>query len=107
MTLSKEALGNRLLGSLSRIAKYGLIRAVLLLITVTITVYVTIVIANFGGRLDEFVKSEIEYGLGMSMRDRTDLTHEEKEEIFEQRKAAAFEAAGLNVPGTNTPSDVK
>ncbi len=84
--------------SLSRIAKYGLVRGLLLLTTVIITVYVTIVIANFGGHIDEFIKSDIEFAIGMSMRDMTDLTHEEKTEIFEQRKAAAFEAAGLNVP---------
>lgn len=98
MTLSEETIKTGPLGNLSRITKYGLVRAILLLITVAITVYVTIVIANFGGAIDEFVKSEIEYALGMSMKGMTELNHEEKAEIFEQRKAAAFEAAGLNVP---------
>jgi peptide/nickel transport system permease protein len=98
MTLREKTAGTGILANLLRISKYSLVRAILLLITVTITVYLTIVIANFGGALDEFIKSEIEYALGMSMKGMTDLTHAEKKVIFEQMKAEAFEAAGFNVP---------
>ncbi len=85
------------LHNVTRIAKYVLIRAVMLFATVAATVYLMIVIANFGGYLDEAIKADIDFAIGMSMRGLQGTT-EERAEIFEQRKAAAYEAAGLNTP---------
>jgi peptide/nickel transport system permease protein len=80
------------------VGKYVLARATVLLLTVVIAVYLTILVANLGGYVDEAVKADIDYALGMSMRDRTELTGDEKVEIFEQMKEAAYDAAGLNQP---------
>jgi peptide/nickel transport system permease protein len=85
------------LQNVSRIAKYVLTRAVMLFATVAVTVYLMIIIANYGGYLDEAIKGDIDYAIGMSMKGLQGTT-EERAEIFEERKAAAYEAAGLNTP---------
>jgi peptide/nickel transport system permease protein len=85
------------LRNLTRISKYVLIRAVTLFLTVAVTVYLMIVIANLGGYLDEAIKADIDYAIGMGMKGLQGTT-EERAEIFEQRRQAAYEAAGLNTP---------
>lgn len=81
-----------------RLLRYTVLRAITLSFTVAIAVYLTILIANFGGNIDTFVKADIDFRVGGSMRYLKDVTLEEKAEIFEQRTAAAYEAAGLNTP---------
>jgi hypothetical protein len=68
------------LQNVTRMAKYVLTRAVMLFSTV-----------------DEAIKGDIDYAIGMSMKGLPG-TSEERAEIFEQRKAATYEAAGLNIP---------
>jgi len=71
-------------------------RAAILLATVAATVYITIIVANFGGYIDESIRANIDFGIGMSMRGMQDVTTEERDTIFEKRRQAAYEAAGLN-----------
>ncbi|MEM1507555.1 MAG: ABC transporter permease [Candidatus Bathyarchaeia archaeon] len=52
----------------TRVAKYILKRAVTLLVTVVIAVYVTIWIANMGGYVDEIIKSDILLSVSQSVR---------------------------------------
>ncbi|MBN1249247.1 MAG: ABC transporter permease subunit [Anaerolineae bacterium] len=85
-------------GNASRILRYVLIRAVTLLVTVVVAVYLTILIANFGGQIDAFVRADIDFAVGLSMKDVRGLTTEERAEMAEARRQAAYEAAGLNTP---------
>jgi peptide/nickel transport system permease protein len=84
-------------GTLPRVGKYVLARAAILFLTVVVTVYVTILVANLGGYVDKVVKAQIDFALGDS-RTMKGLTPEEQAELFEQRSQAAYEAAGLNQP---------
>jgi len=83
---------------LSRILKYVLVRATTLLVTVVAAVYLTILIANFGGQIDDFIRGDIAFAVGESMRGLRGLTTEERATIAEERRQAAYEAAGLNTP---------
>jgi len=80
------------------VAKYAIVKAIILFITVAVAVYLTIFIANLGGYVDEVIKGNIDFALGMSMRGMKGVSAEEKVEIFELQKEAAYEAAGLYVP---------
>ena len=92
------AADNGIVSTLSRVGKYVFGRAMVLLLTVVVAVYVTILVANLGGYVDEVVAADIDFALGMSMKDMAGVSAEEKVEIFEQGKQAAYEAAGLNQP---------
>lgn len=80
------------------VVRYMLIRAVSLLLAVVVGVYLTILIANFGGQIDEFVRADIDFAVGLSMQNVRGLTTEERAEMAEARQQAAYEAAGLNTP---------
>ncbi len=80
------------------ILRYTVARAAILLTTVAATVYITIIVANFGGHIDESIRANIDFGIGMSMRGMQNVTTEERDAIFEERRQAAYEAAGLNTP---------
>ena len=80
------------------ILRYTAARAAILLATVAATVYITILVANFGGQIDESIRADIDFGIGMSMRGMQNVTTEERDAIFEERRQAAYEAAGLNTP---------
>ncbi|MCD6284409.1 MAG: hypothetical protein J7M39_00675 [Anaerolineae bacterium] len=56
-------------------------RAAILLATVAATVYITIIVANFGGYIDESIRANIDFGIGMSMRGMQDVTTEERDTI--------------------------
>ncbi len=83
---------------LSRMLKYVLVRATTLLLTVVAAVYLTILIANFGGQIDDFIKADIDFAVGLSMRDMRGITTEERATIAEERRQAGYAAAGLNTP---------
>ncbi len=51
----------------SRVAKYSAVRILTLFITVVISVYLTIMIANMGGYVDRMMKSEIEENITMQV----------------------------------------
>ena len=53
--------------ALSRLAKYTLVRAVLLLLALTVAVYITVIIANMGGELDKIRRAEIRQEIGMQV----------------------------------------
>lgn len=83
--------------TLARVGKYTLVRATVLLITVIVAVYAMILVANLGGYVDEVVRSNIEFAIGMGLRGSGE-TSEERLETFERLTEAAYEAAGLNQP---------
>ena len=53
--------------ALSRISKYVVVRLITLFITVVIGVYLTIMIANMGGYVDNIMKGEIRESIGMRL----------------------------------------
>jgi peptide/nickel transport system permease protein len=87
--------------TLSRFIRYSSIRLVTLCIMVTISVFLTIIVANLGGFLDKVVSSDIEESIssmirGGWLRDVTDIA--ERNQMIEPTRAAMREAAGLNSP---------
>ncbi len=68
---------------LSRMLKYVLVRATTLLLTVVAAVYLTILIANFGGQINAFIRADIDFAVGLSMRDMRGITTEERATIAE------------------------
>src|SRR5512135_1743746 len=48
------------LSTLSRVARYTLVRMIVLFLTVVVAVYLTILIANMGGYVDQIQKAQIQ-----------------------------------------------
>jgi len=79
-------------GNLWRITKYGLVKGTTLLITVVIAVYLTILVANMGGYVDEMRKSELRFQIDQQINQNEDLrtlTAQEKkayaDEVYQVR----------------------
>lgn len=51
---------------ISRLGRFALLRAVFLVLAVLIAVYITVIIANLGGELDNIRRAEIRYEVGMA-----------------------------------------
>ena len=51
---------------INRLGKFTLIRAVLLFLAVIVAVYLTVIIANLGGQLDDIRKAQIRYEIGQA-----------------------------------------
>jgi peptide/nickel transport system permease protein len=81
-------------------SRYILARLATVLGTAVIAVYITIIIANFGGYVDEIIKSNIDDAInGMVMGGwLKDTPTEEKFAIIEQTTLEMQDAAGLNQP---------
>lgn len=87
--------------TLNRIGKYTLLRLVTLFVTVVIGVYLTIMIANMGGKVDDIMRSEIRerVTLGIAMNPTfQNLTSEERDTLVAARVASEEERMGLNQP---------
>lgn len=86
--------------TLFRIARYTFIRAITLLLTVVVGIYLIILIANAGGYVDEFFKAEITQSLmGQVMGGwLDDEPQEEKERIIAETQWQMEEAMGLHQP---------
>ena len=80
--------------------RYILGRGALSLLAVVTAVYIIILVANYGGFIDEIVKGRIELTLGGMVREGwlRDVPEEERTLVYEQTRAAMQEAAGLNKP---------
>jgi peptide/nickel transport system permease protein len=85
----------------SRILKYSVVRLISLFVTVIIGVYLTIMIANMGGYVDQIMKGQIRDG--MAMRVRLDPAYQqmdptEKARYFQAQVENEEERLGLNKP---------
>ena len=102
--LTDPSLSNQSTGgsrsSWGRIGKYALVRVITLFFTVVATVYLTIVIANWGGAMDEAVRANIRFSLFNAQRGGwlDDVPPEEREQVVEETLAAMEDAMGLNDP---------
>ncbi len=87
--------------SLARLARYTLVRLVTLLIAVVVAVYLTILIANMGGYVDEIRRAQIREAVGIALSADPGfalLGDEERRKVWEQTVAIEEESLGLHLP---------
>jgi peptide/nickel transport system permease protein len=88
-------------GTLSRVAKYTALRGVTMFITVVIGIYLTILIANMGGYVDEIMRGSIRESVGMSLRNEEffkRMDSESKAAYFEEQVMLEEKRLGLDQP---------
>lgn len=91
----------RRLESFSRVFRYVLVRGLTLLVTVTIGVYLAILIANGGGYVDEMRKGQVREQVSLILaadQEMTFLTLQERREIEADMVRAQIEKLGLDRP---------
>lgn len=90
----------RAVGLWRNLARYIAGRVLMLGVGVITAVYLTIIIANFGGYVDEIIASDLEFAIGMavSSENMPDLTADERETLYAQLLEQAKDARGLNDP---------
>src|SRR5690606_34113204 len=87
--------------NLSRLLRYILVRGVVLLITVTIGIYLTIIIANGGGYVDEIRKASIREQVSLSLQGNEllrDYTVEERKAYEERLLELEYKKLDLDKP---------
>lgn len=87
--------------NIKRLLKFLAKRVIFLFITVVIAIYLTIVIANAGGYVDEIAKSEIYFYVAMSVKNDPTLqglTDVQKREIIESRFKNEVKRRGYDKP---------
>lgn len=87
--------------TLSRVLKYTGLRAVTVLLTVVVGVYLTILIANMGGYVDEIMKGQIKQKIVLELREQEDfkkLSPEGKLIRIESEAADEEKRLGLDQP---------
>jgi peptide/nickel transport system permease protein len=84
-----------------RLARYIVVRLVTVMITVTIGVYLTILIANMGGYVDTIIRNEIRDNTTQSMIANPafrNLAPEVRQKLIQEKIASQEERLGLNQP---------
>lgn len=97
MAYQKKATSNTLI----RLARYSAVRLVTLFITVVIGVYLTILIANMGGYVDEILRGEMRERISIAVSlnpTYRDYTVEQRNNIINAQIAQEEERLGLNRP---------
>jgi peptide/nickel transport system permease protein len=87
--------------TLGRVAKYSVFRLVSLFVTVIIGIYLTIMIANMGGYVDNMMKSEISETVTMQIQmnpNYKNLTPEARKELTEAEIQNEIERLNLDQP---------
>ncbi len=87
--------------TLNRLLKYTAVRLVTLFITIVIGVYLTILIANMGGYVDEIMKGEIRQNISISVSINPayrDYTVEQRSALIDNQIRVEEERLGLNRP---------
>lgn len=87
----------------SRVARYTLVRMVMLFLMVLVGVYLTILVANMGGYVDEIRRGAIREGVsvrifGDESAEMKRLSAEEKNQLIEQQVALEEKRLGLDKP---------
>ncbi len=87
-------------GTLARVAKYSLYKGILLFFTVVVGIYITILIANLGGYIDEIFKGQIALSIAGMVQGGwlDDVPQEEKDALIEQTVWQMEENMGLHEP---------
>ncbi len=89
--------------TINRVLRFSLVRLVLLMITVTIGIYLTVIVANMGGYVDQIRKGEIRSRISMEVYMSQDpemrqKSPEEKKKIVDERVALEEKRLGLDKP---------
>ena len=87
--------------TLLRVSRYIVVRLLTLFVTVVISVYLTIVIANMGGFVDQIMRGEIRERVTSSIANSPTFKQMDpavRQELIAERIAAEEERVGLNVP---------
>jgi len=87
--------------TLARVAKYTGLRLVTLFITIVIAIYLTILIANMGGYVDQILRGEIRDRITTEVFQNPgnrELTVQQKTKLAEDRIALEENRLGLNRP---------
>lgn len=85
----------------ARVAKYTGLRLVTLFVTIVIGIYLTILIANMGGYVDEILRGEIRERIAVGVSNNPafrDYTPEQRSKYIDERVALEEERLGLNRP---------
>jgi peptide/nickel transport system permease protein len=82
----------------SRVAKYTVGRAAMLLLMVAVGVYLAIVVINYGGYIDRIAQTQINESLNFVSLSMRDSSPEEVAKATEEMRWAMEEAAGLHEP---------
>ncbi|MCL4868996.1 MAG: ABC transporter permease [Anaerolineae bacterium] len=88
-------------GALNRILKYTLVRTIVLFITVVVGIYLTILIANMGGHVDNIRKAQIREGLAVAVGlsdEFRQLTPEMRRQTIEALALEEERRIGLDQP---------
>src|SRR5512138_551647 len=84
-----------------RVAKYAALRLVSMIVTVTIGVYLTILIANMGGYVDTIMRNEIRDNITQAMIANPqfrNLDSQVRQKLIEDKIASEEQRLGLNQP---------
>src|SRR5450759_63884 len=84
-----------------RLVRYTALRLVTLAITVTVAVYLTILIANMGGYVDTIMRAEVRDNITQSMVSNPayrNMAPAVREKLIQEKIAAEVERLGLNQP---------
>ena len=87
--------------TLSRVLKYTSVRIVMLLFTVAVGVFLTIMIANMGGYVDNIMKGEIRQNLALSLNqdpNYKNMLPSERKEYLDKLVVLEEQRLGLNKP---------
>jgi len=88
-------------GTVSRVAKYTALRGVTMIFTIVVGVYLTILIANMGGYVDEIMRGNIREGVAMTLRNQESyqrLSPEGQQKLFQQEVLNEEKRLGLDQP---------
>jgi len=87
--------------ALARVSRYVAVRLITLLVTVVIGIYLTIVIANMGGFVDQIMKGEIRERVTQTIAANPSMQQMDpavRQKLIQDTIAAEEERVGLNVP---------
>ena len=87
--------------TLTRVSRYFVVRLLTLFVTVVISIYLTIMIANMGGHVDLIMKNEIRERVTGSIAGNpafVKMEPEVRQKLIAERIAAEEERIGLNIP---------
>ncbi len=102
LPVSKNSFARKTLSStLTRLARYTIVRLATLFVTIVIGIYLTILIANMGGYVDEILKGEIRERIAVSISNNPqyrDYTVEQRNLLIQDKIRLEEERLGLNRP---------
>jgi peptide/nickel transport system permease protein len=87
--------------TLSRIVKYTAVRIIALMFTITIGIYLTILIANMGGEVDNIRRGQIREGIAIGVSanpEMRQMTVQERNQLINELVRIEEERLGLNRP---------